>query len=332
MTETIESGDIYFFYRSRIEVAEPSSLDDIQTFQLVMIADGAPRGRMITVGKKRLPEIFPEESDPSEREWMIIGAVAQATEIGEMLHPFHYQTTTRGERRVGEALPVAEARYAIVMKDGSSFLTYRLHRPRDPGSVQEEFGIRASAGYVIAIRNPELEVPGFPRARPEYPQELVNKFADERWIAVDDASLLDYENAQLVLIGATEEAFDAGNRLLQHRTDLFDTLGLNRSDWPVGALTDGIMAAPEFRPESFTPRGDPSKGGRRGGRRALDSPSAAGVARALKGIDFPARRDGLLDRARENNANDAILETLEQLEAQRFDSMSDVEKALGRIR
>lgn len=41
MTETIESGDIYFFYRSRVEVAEPSSLEDIQTFQLVMIADGA---------------------------------------------------------------------------------------------------------------------------------------------------------------------------------------------------------------------------------------------------------------------------------------------------
>jgi len=332
MTDVIESGDIYFFCRSRVEVAEPSSLEDIQTFQLVMIADDASRGRMMTVGKKRMPEIVAEESDASEREWMIIGAVAEATELGEMLHPFHYETKTHGERRMGEALPVAEARYAIVMKDGSSFLTYRLHRPRDPGSVQETFGIRSSAGYVIAIRNPELDVPGFPSDRPDYPKGLLAKFADERWIAVDDPSLLDYENAQLVLIGATEEALDVGGRLLQHRTDLFDTLGLSSSDWPTGALTDGVMAAPEYRPESFTPRGDPSKGGRRGGKRAVDSPSAAGVAHALKGIDFPAERDGLVERARENNANEAILAALQQLEEQRFDSMSEVEMALGRIR
>lgn len=54
-----------------------------------------------------MPEILPEEADSSESECMFVGAVADASEIGEMLHPVLYETPTRAELHVGEGLPVA---------------------------------------------------------------------------------------------------------------------------------------------------------------------------------------------------------------------------------
>ena len=41
-----------------------------------------------------------------------------------------------------------------------------------------------------------------PRAQPDYPQHLREKFASRRWIPGDDVELLNFPNTQVLLIGA----------------------------------------------------------------------------------------------------------------------------------
>ncbi|WP_239075754.1 DUF2795 domain-containing protein [Planosporangium flavigriseum] len=52
----------------------------------------------------------------------------------------------------------------------------------------------------------------------------------------------------------------------------------------------------------------------------------------LKGIDYPADKNTLLQRARENGADDNVVRTLEQLPRDRFNSPNDVSEAVGQLR
>jgi hypothetical protein len=54
--------------------------------------------------------------------------------------------------------------------------------------------------------------------------------------------------------------------------------------------------------------------------------SAADLAKALSGTDFPANSDDLLRRARENRAPQEVIETIQELpKKHEFKSMADVE-------
>lgn len=48
------------------------------------------------------------------------------------------------------------------------------------------------------------------------------------------------------------------------------------------------------------------------------------VSRYLHGLDFPADRDRLLRKARENGASEAVLRMLEAMPAQDYGSMADI--------
>jgi hypothetical protein len=50
----------------------------------------------------------------------------------------------------------------------------------------------------------------------------------------------------------------------------------------------------------------------------------------LGGVDYPADKGALIDRARENGADEEIVSTLENLPADRFNSPNDVSEALGK--
>ena len=50
----------------------------------------------------------------------------------------------------------------------------------------------------------------------------------------------------------------------------------------------------------------------------------------LGGIDYPADKQTLIDRARENGADDEVIGTLENLPADRFNSPNDVSEAYGK--
>ncbi|KHL70099.1 MULTISPECIES: DUF2795 domain-containing protein [Pseudomonas] len=54
------------------------------------------------------------------------------------------------------------------------------------------------------------------------------------------------------------------------------------------------------------------------------------VSRYLHGLDFPADRDRLIRKARENGASEAVLRMLEALPAQDFGSMAEILKRYER--
>ncbi|HEV7897196.1 MAG TPA: DUF2795 domain-containing protein [Planosporangium sp.] len=56
------------------------------------------------------------------------------------------------------------------------------------------------------------------------------------------------------------------------------------------------------------------------------------LQKLLKGIDYPADKNTLLRRARENGADDNAMRTLQELPRDRFNSPNDVSEAVGDMR
>ena len=331
MTQTIETGEMHFFYRPKIDTETPSDADDLQRMYLALVPDDRECARLFIVGRKQMPEILPGESKASERHWLLVSGVGAPAELGAALRPVDYETKTRGERQTPQAIPVGSGRYVIASRDDSTQLAYSLRSPKEIGDAQKALNIRGEARYVIAVKNPSVSVPGFPEAKPGYPEDLADRFADERWIDVSDSRLLDHENAQVVLIGAEDEAapLEIGS---DGKADPFATFGLDPEDWPEVPLKEGAFAEATGEAAPVESEGDRSKGGRRGGPAAADTDSAAGVTSALKGISFPSDRSGLVRQARDNDASDEVIDLIESMPDRRFETMADVSKAVGEVR
>jgi hypothetical protein len=225
MSQILESGDAFFFYRPRVGVDEVAELDDVQRFFVILEPDGERRYRRVFVGRKRLP-------DPSshEREWAF---VAEVTDDPEEL-----REKVGEEPRAGLA---GAGRYAIVDHGGHTHLAYALGEARLRRRIQQVLNIRPQASYVLAVRNPDAPAPpgaGLPQhRRAQYPPELRARFGGRRFIPADPPELLDHPGAELVLIGAAEDAArELGIELaaapLEDR-ELFERL--SRPEAPAGA-------------------------------------------------------------------------------------------------
>ncbi len=86
-------------------------------------------------------------------------------------------------------------------------------------------------------------------------------------------------------------------------------------------------------------REDPAvKGGRiggpKGGRAALHSEKvgAAQLQLYLKGIDYPASKQELLERARSNKAPDTVMSFLKRLPERRYNRANEVEQEFGKMK
>ncbi len=55
------------------------------------------------------------------------------------------------------------------------------------------------------------------------------------------------------------------------------------------------------------------------------------ITKALKGIGFPAEKDDLIEHARDNGAGPEIVELLQEMPEDEFDSISDVMSAFGDV-
>ncbi|NJK78511.1 MAG: DUF2795 domain-containing protein [Chloroflexaceae bacterium] len=51
----------------------------------------------------------------------------------------------------------------------------------------------------------------------------------------------------------------------------------------------------------------------------------------LKGMDYPASKQELIDQARQNGADDNVLNTLQQLPDEEYQTPADVSQAVGKI-
>ncbi len=349
----VEHGDIFFFYRPKVGTEEVKDIENVQRFYMVTSPDNSKTNRIFLIGQKQLPEMTEGRSSSEERNWALnIATSSDPEEIRKEFLPAEYETETRGTRRIGAAVPVGEGKYSIVEHEGHTELAYILEIPKVPGSSQREFEIKKEASYIISVKNPDIQAPGysaFLERKPSYPSSLKQKFGDRRWINVDDPDLLNYENTQLLLIGARKKDVEEelGINIDEEKesartAELFTELKLRKDQVPLQPLFKGKFPSKNEVPfaqeiNRLSEEEAPGRGGKIGGKiAASSSASAASIAKVLSGIEFPKNKEQLIDYAERNKDRvsepDSVIETLKELHNDHFENMADVEKALGNIR
>src|SRR5919198_847339 len=210
--QVLEQGDIYFFYRPKKEAQEVKGVEDVRRFFMVTAPeekreqnDKSQLYRLFVIGKKSLPEIRKTEARSSERYWARVGGIFKdPNELTKEL--------LSDEFRKGDAArPVGEGKYAIIKHRNHAELAYILEMPKEPGEAQRELGIEKEASYIVSVINPKMpnsQAEEYPSAEeaPKYPEEVLNKLNEtENFISItNDTKLIDYKNAQIILIGARE--------------------------------------------------------------------------------------------------------------------------------
>lgn len=210
-TEVLEQGNIYFMYRPRVEEDDPDDIGDLERFFIALHPEGEKRYRLIAIGGKRVPEI-----ERHERSWGFIDMVSEdPAKIEETLQEHTYSTKTRGERTQPAARPAGQGAYAIANVDGNNMhLLYALELPEQSDEVQRELQIAPEASFALSVKNPEKGSPQATGLREErqakYPKQVQELFRDRRFDQ-EHPELLDYEGAEIVLVGARtdpEAAYD----------------------------------------------------------------------------------------------------------------------------
>ena len=268
-SEILEQGDIFFFYRPKVETADSQkpvrSIDDIRRFFMITaptFREGSGKGkkakdrkgaspalkyRLFVIGKKSLPEVRTTEARRSERYWAKVGGIFEKAEdlTHELLAPEY--------RKGDEARPVGEGKYAIVKHHDHAELAYLLELPKEPGEAQQELGIEKEASYIVSVINPKIPVPaGYPSSEqpPKYPDSVLSDFDDnENFISLArNPDFINFPNAQIILVGAR-----VGKDVLKqemkinireeeeniHSADIFDRLRIERQNVPTKPLVEG---------------------------------------------------------------------------------------------
>src|ERR671911_621660 len=267
----LEQGDIFFFFRPKVSATDIKSIDDVRRFYMVLCPedeqkiidetnnDTNPKEkkiyRLLIIGKKSLPEIRKSEARSSERFWAQVGGIFfDSKKLGEDL--------TSEEFRKGDAArPVGEGKYAIIEHQNHTELAFILEMPQEIGEAQKELGIQKEATYIITVINPNKPVPeGYSTAqaeRPKYPEDIekyLNNIQDKFISLSQNLNLINYQNAQVVLIGAREgkdiikqeigldiETEDEGGdkENISSSADIFTKLKIRKEQVPIKPIIEG---------------------------------------------------------------------------------------------
>src|SRR5919202_341849 len=124
-----------------------------------------------------------------------------------------------------------------------------------PTRLQRNFyqiGLEKEASYVISVINPKIpKSSNLPTTEepPKYPQEVLNEFNEnENFVSLSkDTKFIDYQNAQIILIGAREgkdvvkSEMGIDMKEEQSSADIFNKLKLRREQVPIKPLTEGKL-------------------------------------------------------------------------------------------
>jgi hypothetical protein len=245
MSDALETGHIYFFYRPRVQREEARGLEDVQRFHFVLSPRDKRLWRLVTVGRKRLPEV----GDRHERAWAFVDTVGDTPEtVKEDLERQIYDTKTRGVRVLPPARPAGEGVYALVAHGSHTHLAYELELPKAPGDVQEDLNIEPEGDFIVTVRNPAAPSPAWvglrSQRRAELPAELQERFRGRRFTEVTPA-FLDVPGVELVLIGATKTPEEELGIALEPHEErqaeaaIFEDLKLERDRYPLEPLFRG---------------------------------------------------------------------------------------------
>ena len=69
----------------------------------------------------------------------------------------------------------------------------------------------------------------------------------------------------------------------------------------------------------------------KGGMNQMGHVNPIQVQKFLKGLDYPCSKQQLLNKAREEGADEKVLQTLERVSMDKFNSPNDVAQAIGQI-
>src|ERR671937_744302 len=262
--QVLEQGDIYFFYRPKKEAQEVKGVQDVRRFFMVTAPEEKREQnndnknqlyRLFVIGKKSLPEIRKTEARSSERYWARVGGIFK--DPNELTKELFSDEFRKGDR----ARPVGEGKYAIVKRQSHAELAYILEMPKEPGEAQQELGIEKEASYVISVINPRkpavssvAEGGKYPSTEeiPSYPEEVLREFGNsDIFVSLSkDTKLIDYKNAQIILIGAREgrdvikqeigiEIKEEGQQ--EESADIFNKLKVRKDQIPIRPLTEGKL-------------------------------------------------------------------------------------------
>ncbi len=244
---TLERGNIFFFYRPKVDEDHPDDASDVQRLYMVLNPSDTERYRLTVIGHKKLPDL---SRAGRKRYWGFVDSVSHSPEkLLGALSEEEYETKTRGERRQPPARPVGEGVYRILRHGDHVHLVYALELPDQPGKPQRAFNIEDEASYIISIKNPEKKSPHFSglsvKRKAELPKYLSEKFHDRQFIAPDPTKFLDHSGVEFILISASDDVEeDLGITLHpkaedEHSAQVFKELHVDRSKFSVKPLLQG---------------------------------------------------------------------------------------------
>jgi len=263
----LEQGDIYFFYRPKKNSQEVKGIEDVRRFFMVTSteSDGDTNSkksgsrsegeenqfyRLFVIGKKSLPEIRKSEARSSERYWARVGGIFE--DKNELTKELFSDEFRKGDA----ARPVGAGKYVIVRHQNHAEIAYILETPDKPGEAQQELGIEKEASYIVSVINPKQPSPsGYPSAEesPKYPEEVLKEFdKNENFVSLTkDTKLIDYQNAQIILIGAREGRDTISKELgleigteeegKRKSSDVFNRLSIRKGEVPTRPLIEGKL-------------------------------------------------------------------------------------------
>lgn len=204
--------------------------------------------RLFVIGKKSLPEVRQSEARASERYWARVGGIFD--KLDNITNELFADEFRKGDG----ARPVGAGKYVIARHQSHAELAYVLVTPQEPGDAQDELGIEKEASFIISVINPKKPAPqGFPSSEesPKYPEKVLEEFnKNENFVSLEsDTHLIDYQNAQVILIGAREGknvikrdlGIDIDEENRQKESDIIRKLKLENQNVPTKPLMEGKL-------------------------------------------------------------------------------------------
>jgi len=177
----LEKGIIYFFFRGRVGIDDPSDVNDIARSYMVLrpLPHGAKLGegeigdagncRLLALPKKVLPV-------SGKDRFMVFVENTKMSFKGlrdTFLSASDYETKTAGTRHTPAATPVGEGVYAVTTTGRESHLAYILTIPAELSEVQQDIGLRERGSFITSTKNPKYPGPAnasLPKG-PDFPKE-----------------------------------------------------------------------------------------------------------------------------------------------------------------
>jgi hypothetical protein len=247
MIEELERGRVYFLYRPKVNLDRVGSLDDVDRVYLVLHPDDRSIYRLIALSGKTLP------TKGGDRLSAYVDRVAASgAEISREFRPDTARNELPRDLQMQHYLaairPAGEGVYVLFRHDDHSLFSYVRELPAEAGDVQKALGILDQQVFRLTIRNPDLaptQQPGLDDRSADFPADLAELFNGQSYLAADPPDFLNYEGAELQLVGlnvhaAEDFGIDADPEFEEPQSaEVFNDLHLSRREVPTAPLFNG---------------------------------------------------------------------------------------------